>query len=111
MLTKKKGYRVERKIRLMFEKSGWHVIRAGASLGEADLICMKRGKCILLQIKSSRKKALYYYGYMKKELDGFPFYLVIDFGYGNIRMLYPKYKATTYDGQSLEDFLSKRKIV
>lgn len=111
MLTKKKGYRVERKIRLRFEENGWRVIRAGASLGEADLICMKRGKCLLLQIKSSRKKVLYYYGYMKKKLDGFPFFLIIDFGYGKIRILPPKHKITAEDGESLEDFLNKRKII
>jgi len=111
MLTKKKGYRVERKIRLMFERNGWRVVRAGASLGEADLICMKKGKCLLLQVKSCKKKALYYYGYTKRELDGFPFYLIVDFGYGKIRISHPKHKITTADGESLEYFLSKRKII
>lgn len=109
MQTKKKGYRVERKVRILFEKNNWKVIRAGASLGEADLICLKRGRCILLQIKSTKKKIFYYYDYMNKELEGFPFYLVVDFGYGKIRLLFPKHKIEVNDGISLYDFLINNK--
>jgi len=109
MFTKRKGYRVERNIRIKFEQVGWKVIRAGASLGEADLICIKQGKCILLQIKSSKKQALYYYGYMDKKLEGFPFYLVVDFGYGRTRILPPKHKAGMTDGLGLEGFLKEKK--
>jgi hypothetical protein len=109
MFTKRKGYRVERKIRIKFEQAGWKVIRAGASLGDADLICIKKGKCILLQIKSSKKQALYYYGYMGKKLDGLPFYLVVDFGYGRIRILNPKHKVGMTEGLSLDDFLKEKK--
>jgi hypothetical protein len=111
MFTNRKGYRTERKIRIMLENRGWRVIRAGASLGEADLTCIKKGNCILLQIKSSKKEVLYYYGYLKKRLEGFPFYLVVDFGYGKIRIMYPKRKIAASDGESLEDFLAKRKII
>lgn len=107
MFTKRKGYRVERKIRLKLEKGGWKVIRAGASLGDADLICIKQGKCILLQIKSSKKQALYYYGHMGKKLEGLPFYLVVDFGYGRIRILYPKHKVNMRDGLDFNDFLKE----
>ncbi len=107
MLAKKKGYRTERKIKLKFENAGWKVLRAGASLGEADLICIRGGKCILLQIKSTRKKTLYFYDYMKKELEGFPFYLVVDFGYGKIRILNPEHKVGAQDGEGLEEFLQK----
>ena len=105
MLAKKKGYRTERKIKLRFERDGWSDLRAGASIGEADLICIRKGKCILLQIKSTGKKTLYFYGYMKKELEGFPFYLIVDFGYGKIRVLHPKQKVEIWDGRDLEDFL------
>ncbi|MBI1978584.1 MAG: hypothetical protein HYS62_00815 [Candidatus Aenigmarchaeota archaeon] len=105
MHTKRKGYRVERKIRLLFQKSGWTVIRAGASLGEADLICLKKGRCILLQIKSTNKKTLYYYGYNKHEFEGFPFFLVVDFGYNKIRILPPNQKITGADGELLKSFL------
>ncbi len=105
MLTKKKGYRVERKIRQILQKFGWTVVRAGASLGEADLICLKNKKCILLQIKSTRKKTFYYYGYTQSTFEGFPFFLVIDFGYNKIRILPPKQKTNISEGQPLSDFL------
>jgi len=109
LLAKSKGYRVERKIKMTFEKRGWSVIRAGASLGEADLVCLKKGECVLLQIKSTRKKTFYYYGYMKKRLEGFPFYLVVDFGYGKIRVAQPRKKINEKDGWSIEEFLRKFK--
>lgn len=105
--TKKKGYRVERKIRILFEKNKWKVVRAGASLGEADLICFKKGKCMLLQVKSTKKKAFYYYGYMKKALEGIPFFVVVDFGYGVTRVARPKHKINKDDGESVESFLKK----
>jgi Holliday junction resolvase len=107
VFIKRKGYRVERKIRQRFEKVGWKVVRAGASLGEADLICIKNKKCILLQIKSTRKKTFYYYDYKESKLEGFPFYLVVDFGYGKIRILSPRQKTKITDGLDLKDFLRK----
>jgi len=105
VLNKRKGYRVERKIRLKLEAKGWKVVRAGASIGEADLICIKNKKCILLQIKSTAKKKFYYYGFQKKLLEGFPFYLVVDFGYGKIRILPPTSKVIVTDGHDFEEFL------
>jgi len=107
MFVKKKGYRIERNVRIEFEKSGWTVVRAGGSLGEADLICIKGGRCILLQIKSTKKKTLYYYEHMKPELEGLPFYVVVDFGYGKIKILNPKHKVEIRDGVDLKDFLKK----
>lgn len=82
-------------------------MRAGASLGIADLICIKNKRCILLQIKSTNKKTFYYYGYTMPDYEGFGFYLVVDFGYGKIRVLYPKQKVTIHDGNDIEDFLQK----
>jgi len=111
--AKRKGYRVERKIRFFFHKNGWNVVRAGASLGDADLICLRDGKCLLLQIKSTKKKILYYDGYMKSYLSGFPFYLAVDFGYGKIRVLKPQKKVKPADGQDINDFvknLSKERL-
>lgn len=105
MHSKRKGYRVERKIRLLFQEFGWKVVRAGASLGEADLICLKDKKCVLLQIKSTSKKTFYYYDYNESTIEGFPFFLVIDFGYGKIRILSPKQKVKISEGQILDDFL------
>jgi len=107
VFTKMKGYRVERKIRIMFEQNGWIVIRAGASLGEADLICLKKGKCALLQIKSTKKKIFYYYGWMNNRFEEFPFYLVVDFGYGKVRILKPKQKVLPEDGLDIKEFLYK----
>ncbi|MEM5844333.1 MAG: hypothetical protein QXX07_00850 [Candidatus Aenigmatarchaeota archaeon] len=109
VVSKKKGYRVERKIRKIFESYGWKVVRAGASLGEADLICIKNKKCILLQIKSTKKDALYYKGYFSDKFEGFPFYVVVDFGYGKIRITKPKEKITLEEGKELEDFLKNIK--
>ena len=88
-------------------KNGWKVVRAGASLGEADLICLKNKKCILLQIKSTKKKTFYYYEYIESKLEGFPFYLVVDFGYGKIRITQPKERVEKTDGQDLQEFLRK----
>lgn len=108
--TKARGYRVERKVRQSFEMAGWKVIRASASFGEVDLVCLKKNKCILLQVKSTKNKAFYYYGYKKDKLEGFPFFLVVDFGYGKIRILQPKRKVTIESGKALEDFLRKFKV-
>ena len=107
VFAKKKGYRIERKIRLFLEKSGWKVVRAGASLGEADLICIKNKRCILLQVKSTKNKTFYYYDFMGKKIEGFPFYLVVDFGYGKIRILSPKEKVKLGDGENFKEFLLK----
>lgn len=105
MHTKRKGYRAERKIRMLFQRAGWAVIRAGASLGEADLICLKSKKCVLLQIKSTKKKVFYYYGYTRPTFEGFPFFLIVDFGYNKIRIQPPKDKIKVFDGQALDEFL------
>jgi hypothetical protein len=105
--AKRKGYRVERKIRIFFEKSGFKVIRAGASLGEADLICISKGRCILIQVKSTKKKKFYYYDYMGETLEGFPFYLIVDFGYGKVRVLPPRSIVGVQDGSDLESFILK----
>lgn len=103
--TKARGYRVERKIRLMFEEAGWKVVRSGASLGESDLICVRGGRCVMLQVKSTKRKKFYYYEYMNPQLEGFPFYLVVDFGYGKIRIIEPCKTVLPADGEALKDFL------
>jgi len=105
--TKARGYRAERKVRIMFEVAGWKVVRSGASLGESDLICVRGGNCVMLQIKSTKRKKFYYYEYMRPQLEGFPFYLVVDFGYGKIRVLEPKKIVCMTDGEALRDFLKR----
>jgi Holliday junction resolvase len=103
--SRKKGYRVERNIRIMFERAGWRVVRSGASLGESDLIAFKNGTCIMLQIKATAKKKFYYGEYMEKMLEGFEFYLIVDFGYGKIRILHPQPIVSMVDGTDLKEFL------
>jgi len=105
MFAKKKGYRVERNIRKKLEARKWKVVRAGASLGQADLVCIKNKKCILLQIKSTKKKKFYYYEYLGKTLEGFPFYLVVDFGYGKVRILHPRKIISQNAGMDFVKFL------
>ncbi len=102
---KRKGYRVERKIRLLLESNGWKVVRAGGSLGEADLVCLRKGKCMLLQVKSTKNKTLYYYGYMDNRFEDIPFYLVVDFGYGKTRIMQPKKRIKSTEGTDLSGFI------
>ncbi len=107
MMNKRKGYAVERKIRIVFENAGWTVIRSGGSLGESDLVCFKDGKCMFLQIKSTKKEKFYYYGYKSETMAGFPFYLLVDFGYGKIRITKPVDRVELDTGESLAQFLEK----
>jgi len=107
MKGKSKGYRVERKIRLKLQNEGWIVVRSGGSFGEADLVCIKDGKCVFFQIKSTRKDKLYYYGYMQEKLSGFPFYVVVDFGYSDIEVFKPAEVLEKGKGIPLEEFITQ----
>ncbi|MCS7123263.1 MAG: hypothetical protein RMJ17_01670 [Candidatus Aenigmarchaeota archaeon] len=104
----KKGYRSERKIRKLLEKNGWLVIRAAGSFGDADLVCFKNGKCIFLQVKSTKNSILYYKGYKKEKIEGFPFYVVVDFGYNKIKVFKPKEKMNKEDGKNFFEFLGSK---
>lgn len=104
---KRRGYMVERKIRKIFEKYGWYVVRAAGSLGKADLVCLKEGKCILIQVKSTKKDYIYYNEYMEDKFSGFDFYVVVDFSYRKTIITRPKKKITIDDGLPLEKFLSE----
>ena len=107
MKSKSKGYRVERKVRLKLQDKGWIVVRSGGSFGEADLVCIKDGKCVFFQIKSTRKDKLYYYGYMQEKLSGFPFYVVVDFGYSDIEVFKPAEVLEKGKGIPLEEFITQ----
>ena len=96
---------VERKVRLLLESNGWKVVRAGGSLGVADLVCIRKGKCMLLQVKSTKNKTLYYYGYLDERFEGIPFYLVVDFGYGKIKVTQPKKIVRNSEGADLSEFI------
>ncbi len=108
MLNKVKGYRIERKVKLILIERGWKVIRAGGSLGEYDLIAFKNGHCIFFQIKSTSRDRFYYYGYEDKNYEGFPFMLVVDFGRNVTRVMSPQSIVSKTDGEDLETFLSKK---
>lgn len=102
---KRKGTYVERKIKQMFEKKDWIVIRSTGSFGKADLVCLKKGKVLFLEAKSTGKKVIYYKGYSKDDLEGFPFFVIADFGYGALKILKPKHVIKPSDGIYLKEFL------
>ncbi|NHV98800.1 MAG: hypothetical protein HA496_04040 [Thaumarchaeota archaeon] len=104
---KRKGYLAERKIRMFLNRHGWMTVRSGGSLGLADLVCLRKGKCILMQVKSTSKHSLYVEGPMPSEIEGFPLYVVVDFGYGNIRVFKPGEKISRQGGVPLREFLEK----
>ncbi|MCX8183578.1 MAG: hypothetical protein N3F08_04085 [Crenarchaeota archaeon] len=107
-LPKRKGYLAERKIRMFLRRYGWMTVRSGGSLGPADLVCLRRGKCILMQVKSTSKNLLYVEGPMPREIEGFPLYVVVDFGYGDIRVFTPGEKISREGGIPLREFMEKR---
>ncbi|MEM3465510.1 MAG: hypothetical protein QW506_00090 [Thermoproteota archaeon] len=102
---KRKGYLAERKIRMLLRRHGWMTVRSGGSLGPADLVCLRRGKCILMQVKSTSKHLLYVEGPMPREIEGFPLYVVVDFGYGDIRVFTPGEKISKKGGIRLREFM------
>lgn len=102
--SKRKGYLAELKVRNIFHEYGWMTVRSGGSLGSADLVCLWKGRCILVQVKSTSKNTLYT-NRIPKEIQGFPLYVVVDFGYGNIRVFKPGEKATWDGGIPLSKFL------
>lgn len=102
---KRKGYLAERKVRMLLQRHGWMTVRSGGSLGPADLVCLRRGKCILMQVKSTRKRFLYVEGPMPREIEGFPLYVVVDFGYGDIRVFTPGGKISRQGGIRLREFM------
>ncbi len=105
MRNKIKGYRAERKMKLMLEKRGWKVVRAGGSLGEYDIISFKKGKCVFFQVKSTNKDTFYYYGYMRDTYEKFPFRLIVDFGRGCTRVLKPQKIVHKDDGMDFAGFV------
>jgi len=104
---KRKGTYVERKVANMLREKGWIVIRSTGSFGLADLVCIKDGKAMFIECKSTRSDRIYYKSYMGRKLEGFPFYVVADFGYGKIRILKPKKVIKPTDGQDFAEFLQK----
>jgi hypothetical protein len=59
----------------------------------------------MLQVKSTSKPRFYYNEYMERMLEGFEFYLVVDFGYGKTRIMHPQKAVSPEDGTDIGDFL------
>lgn len=106
-LPKRRGYLAERKIRAFLRRYGWMTVRSGGSLGPADIVCLRKGKCILIQVKSTKKNSLYAKGPVPKKIEGFPLYVVVDFGYRNVKVFAPDEKISREGGIPLEEFLEK----
>jgi len=51
----RKGHRWELKIKKMWEEKGYVVYRSAGSKGAADLIALKDGKIVLIQVKVNKK--------------------------------------------------------
>lgn len=103
--SKRKGYVVERKVRMFFQRHGWATIKSGGSLGLVDVVCLKKGRCILMQVKSTKKTTLYAVEKISHEIQGFPLYFVVDFGYGNIRVFKSSERMDRKGGMTLSEFV------
>jgi Holliday junction resolvase len=52
--SKRKGAHKERQSKQLLEADGWHVTKAGGSLGVADLVALKDGeRPLLVQVKAT----------------------------------------------------------
>lgn len=62
MSAKERGSRAERKVKAHLEAEGWLVVKAGGSLGAADLVACRDGRIMLVQVKAGGRN----------DFDGFP---------------------------------------
>jgi len=92
----------------MFKEAGWAVVRSGGSLGPIDLVCMRAGEVVLVQVKRKAKGPLYLAERVPRRVQGFPVMLVADFGRGNFRVAPKKHRINPRDGISLREFLAGR---
>jgi len=63
----RKGHRWELKIKKIWEEKGYVVYRSAGSKGAADLITLKDGKIVLIQVKVNKKPYLSEVAKLKKE--------------------------------------------
>jgi len=63
----RKGHRWELKIKKMWEEKGYVVYRSAGSKGAADLIALKDGKIVLIQVKVNKKPSRSEVAKLKKE--------------------------------------------
>ncbi|MBO3762626.1 MAG: hypothetical protein FGF47_00240, partial [Candidatus Brockarchaeota archaeon] len=91
----------------LFEKKGWLVVRSTGSFSPVDLVCIKKKKIILVQIKSSSKKVLYQKEVVPNRIEGIKTILVVDFGRYGIKVTKSKKKIKASEGIKLEEYLEK----
>jgi Holliday junction resolvase len=103
--AKRRGTRSEYAVRDIFRAAGWAVVRSGGSLGPVDLVCVKHGQAMLVQVKRSTAAYLYLGRDIRKQVRGFAVVFVADFGRGNIRVVPKKTSVTPKDGVPLRKFL------
>jgi len=54
--SQRKGAHKERQSKALLEADGWHVTKAGGSLGAADLVALKNGeRPMLVQVKATAR--------------------------------------------------------
>ena len=63
----RKGHRWELKVKKMWEAKGFVVYRSAGSKGAADLIALKDGKIVLIQVKVNNKPTRSEVAKLKKE--------------------------------------------
>lgn len=107
--AKRRGTRTEYSVRDMFREAGWAVIRSGGSLGPVDLVCMKEGDVVLVQVKRKAGRPLYIADGVPQRLQGFRVMLVVDFGRGNLRVTPRRHKVKPQDGIPLREFLASHR--
>jgi Holliday junction resolvase len=61
--SKRKGAHKERASRDLLRSDGWHVTKAGGSLGAADLVALKAGeRPMLVQVKATARGPFHSFG-------------------------------------------------
>ena len=112
----RKGYRLEDKVRKLFEKYGWIVIRSAGSKGIipyknnrkiGDLVCLKNGKAVIIECKATSKDTYYLPKEVKEDfIEGFPFFYVVNFTKKRRTIIaLPKRRKVTYKDTKLERWL------
>lgn len=104
--AKRRGTKSEYLVRDRFKEAGWAVVRSGGSLGPVDLVCMRRGEVVLVQVKRKADGPLYLAEKVPCRVQGFPVTLVADFGRGNLRVVPKRHRINPRDGISLGKFLA-----
>lgn len=84
------------------------MVRSGGSLGPVDLVCVRDGEVMFVQVKRNVKGYIYLSRDVPERVQGFPLVFVADFGRGNIRVVPKKSGVTSRDGKLLWEFLRTR---